>query len=121
ACSHRWGCGSRSGIEGNCSLPTTVPGTVVGSEQLPSIPVRELRAGIELDAKAGIVRGQLQYCRLEIRGWSGGREFTVHQFLAVAIRKAEMLARRGHHVQFLRRHIVAPQVATIVAEPELAG
>src|SRR6185503_12496948 len=59
--------------------------------------------------------------RREFFAWARFAKLGIGDIAAVAMRIAEVQSCLSRVVQFVRRHIVAEPVATVVGEPELLG
>ena len=99
----------------------TIPGAVLGEDDVVLIVGRELVAGIELHAQRSDMRAELERRRRKLGALVSHGEFRVRNVALVAIRIAEVLADLGDVIELVARHVVAQPIARVLAEPVFPG
>src|SRR5439155_4907241 len=97
----------------------TIPGAVLGNEYLVAVRRRKHRTSIKAHAQSSHMWTQVQHWRHKIATGALSTKLRVCNVLPMTVGETKVHAWFGGVIEFVRRHVVAEHVATIIGEPQL--
>src|SRR5262249_47622115 len=91
---------------------------VLGDEYLVAVRRRKHRAGVKAHTQGSHMRPQVQHRWYKILAGTLGAKLRVSDVLAMAVGVTKVQAWFGSVIEFVRRHVVAKHVTTIIGEPQ---